>query len=269
MRITGTLGRAGDRRVDIRVSCRSAGPSSPIDGEVVSTTGKPSGRSEAFHGLRQREVTATIDLVAGEPHRLEVEFVPPGPSLGGLAIGVHPARARRPASSARCDAAPRRRRDLRGRHRRRLGDRRAPDRDEMVAPASAGRARARGRRGERSDGSSPVNAASPVEMSWAGDVGADFSSAGSRERSGETRWTAVFPVTSHRRASCRRRFRFASTTPPAFKSYPVRAGRCTTRRACSSVSLVRRARHRARFCFGHGLSYTSFELERTGVSDRE
>ena len=118
-----------------------------IDGEVVVDNWQPSGRSDAFMGFGSSEVTATIDLVAGEPHRLEVDFVPAGPSLGGLAIGCTP-----PAPADLLDRAvalaARRCGGVRRRHRRRLGDRgQRPRRDDVAGPA--GRARAGRCRGER------------------------------------------------------------------------------------------------------------------------
>ena len=68
MRITGTLGRAGDAARGRSGSCRSAGPGLTIDGEVVVDNWEPTGRSEAFMGFASAEVTGTVDLVAGEPH---------------------------------------------------------------------------------------------------------------------------------------------------------------------------------------------------------
>ena len=61
-----------------------------IDGEVVVDNWEPTGRSEAFMGFASSEVTGTIELVAGERHELEVEYVLAGPSMGALAIGCTP-----------------------------------------------------------------------------------------------------------------------------------------------------------------------------------
>src|ERR1700693_1196940 len=61
-----------------------------IDGEVVVDNWEPTGRSEAFMGFASSEVTATIELVAGEHHELVVDYVLAGPSGGALSIGCTP-----------------------------------------------------------------------------------------------------------------------------------------------------------------------------------
>ncbi len=61
-----------------------------IDGAVLVDNWNPSGRSDAFMGFASAEVRAEIDLVAGEPHTLEIEYTLPAPSMGGLAIGCMP-----------------------------------------------------------------------------------------------------------------------------------------------------------------------------------
>jgi beta-glucosidase len=59
-----------------------------LDGAVVvDTTGAP--RSDSFFGFGTKEQRSTVDLVAGEPHALTVEYdFPRGDALGGLRLGV-------------------------------------------------------------------------------------------------------------------------------------------------------------------------------------
>src|SRR4029077_5926345 len=61
-----------------------------IDGEVVVDNWQPSGRSDAFMGFASAEVTTTLDLVAGEPPALAVDYTLAGPSAGALSIGCTP-----------------------------------------------------------------------------------------------------------------------------------------------------------------------------------
>ena len=60
-----------------------------VDGEVVVDNWNPTGRSDAFMGYGSEEAAGTVALTAGEPHAIEIEFVPPG-GLGGLEIGCRP-----------------------------------------------------------------------------------------------------------------------------------------------------------------------------------
>ena len=101
MRITGHARRARDAARGRSASCRSAGPACRSTARSWSTTGSRPGRSEAFMGFASAEVTGTIDLVAGEPHALEVEYVLARPVDGRAGDRVHAARAAPTCSSAR------------------------------------------------------------------------------------------------------------------------------------------------------------------------
>ena len=69
-------------------------------------------------------------------------------------------------------------------------------------------------------------------------------------------------ATSRRRASCRRPSRCGIEDTPAFTQLSrASAARCATAKACSSATAgTTRAQIEPRFCFGHGLSYTTFDL---------
>jgi beta-glucosidase len=59
-----------------------------IDGEVVLRT-DPSESSEIFFGYGTKPVRTTVDLVGGEPHRLEVDYDrPAGSPVGGFRIRI-------------------------------------------------------------------------------------------------------------------------------------------------------------------------------------
>jgi beta-glucosidase len=59
-----------------------------IDGEVVLRT-DPSQSSEIFFGYGTKPVRTTVDLVGGQPHRLEVDYDRrPGPPVGGFRIRI-------------------------------------------------------------------------------------------------------------------------------------------------------------------------------------
>jgi beta-glucosidase len=238
-----------------------------IDGEVVVDNWQPSGRSEAFMGFGSAEVTATIDLVAGESHRLEVDFVPAGPSMGGLAIGCTPPAPadlleRAVELAARADVVI----CVVGTD----GDweTEGADRDEMALPPPQDElVRAVAAVNDRTIVA--VNAASPVEMSWAADVGAvlqcwfageEWGNALADVVSGDVSPSGKLPTTLPVRLD----------DTPAFKSYPGEGGQVHYEEGVFVGYRWYDARGiEPRFCFGHGLSYTSFELEVPAVSDRE
>ena len=238
-----------------------------IDGEVVVDNWEPTGRSDAFMGFASAEVTATIELVAGERHDARGRV-----------------RARRPVDRARWRSAARRpRRPICSSARSR--SRRAPTWScASSAPTATGRPRAttasrwrcRRRRTSscaRSPPSNPrtvvvVNAASPVEMDWADDVaavlqcwfaGEEWGHALADVLSGDVSPSGKLPTT----------FPVRIEDTPAFTSYPGERGQV---RYGEGVFVGYRwydtRRIEPRFCFGHGLSYTTFALDAPRVVDR-
>jgi beta-glucosidase len=235
-----------------------------IDDELVVDNWQPTGRSDAFMGFGSAEVTATFDLVAGEPHQLEVEFVPAGPSMGGLAIGCTPPAPddlleRAVALAARADVvvcvvgtdgdwetegADRDSMEL------------PPPQDELVRSVAAVHGRT----------VVAVNAASPVEMDWAEDVGAilqcwfageEWGNALADVLSGDVSPSGKLPTT----------FPVRIEDTPAFKSYPGEGGKVHYEEGVFVGYRWYDARLiEPRFCFGHGLSYTSFALDDPTVS---
>lgn len=235
-----------------------------IDGEVVVDNWQPSGRSDAFMGFGSAEVTATIDLVAGEPHRLEVDFVPAGPSMGGLAIGCTPPAPadlleRAVELAARADVVV----CLVGTD----GDweTEGNDRDAMTLPVPQDElVRAVAAVNERTIVA--VNAAAPVDMAWADDVsailqcwfaGEEWGHALADVLAGDVSPSGKLPTT----------FPVRLDDTPAFKSYPGEGGQVHYEEGVFVGYRWYDARNiEPRFCFGHGLSYTSFTLEPPTVS---
>jgi beta-glucosidase len=218
-------------------------------------------------GFGSAEVTATIDLVASEPHRLEVDFVPAGPSMGGLAIGCTP-----PAPADLLERAV----DLASRADVVVcvvgtdGDweTEGNDRDAMVLPPPQDDlVRAVAAVNDRTIVA--VNAASPVEMSWADNVdailqcwfaGEEWGNALADVLSGDLSPSGKLPTT----------FPVRIEDTPAFKSYPGEGGQVHYEEGVFVGYRWYDARNiEPRFCFGHGLSYTSFELEPPSVSHNE
>ena len=230
-----------------------------IDGELVVDNWEPSGRSEAFMGFASAEATATIELAAGEPHRLEVEYVLAGPSTGALAIGCTPPAPpdlleRAVALAARADVVVcvvGTDGDWESEGNDRESMALPPPQDELVPRVAAANPRT----------VVVVNAASPVDMAWADDVGAilqcwfageEWGHALADVVSGDTNASGKLPTTIP--------FRLEDT--PAYTNYPGERGEV---RYGEGVFVGYRwydARDIApRFCFGHGLSYTTFALD--------
>ena len=234
-----------------------------IDGEVVVDNWEPTGRSEAFMGFASSEVTGTIDLVAGARHELEVEYVLAGPSMGALAIGCTPPA---PADLLERAVALAARADVvvcvvgtDGDWETEGNDRESmtlpPPQDDLVRAVAAVNPRT----------TVVVNAASPVEMEWAGDVGAvlqcwfageEWGHALADVLSGDVSPSGKLPTS----------FPVRIEDTPAFTSYPGERGQV---RYGEGVFVGYRwydARRIApRFPFGHGLSYTTFALDPPAV----
>ncbi len=238
-----------------------------VDGAVVVDNWEPSGRSEAFMGFASAEVTGTIDLVAGERHELEIEYVLAGPSMGALAIGCTP-----PAPADLMDRAV----ALAGRAdvvvcvvgtdgdwESEGNDRESmalpPPQDELVRAVAAANPRT----------VVAVNSASPVAMDWADDVdaimqcwfaGEEWGNALADVLSGDVSPSGKLPTTLPVRIE----------DTPAFTSYPGERGQV---RYGEGVFVGYRwydaRRIEPRFCFGHGLSYTTFELDPPALARSE
>ncbi len=229
-----------------------------VDGEVVVDNWNPTGRSDAFMGYGSAEAAGTIVLTAGEPRTLEVEFVPPG-GLGGLEIGCRPpappdlmdravALARR-ADAVVCVVGTDNDWETEGNDRESMAL--PPPQDELVRAVAAANPKT----------IVVVNAASPVEMPWADDVaaivqawfpGEEWGNALADIVSGDVSPSGKLPTTVPVRLE----------DTPAFTSYPGERGRV---RYGEGVFVGYRwydtRRIDPRFCFGHGLSYTTFELD--------
>jgi beta-glucosidase len=228
-----------------------------IDGEVVVDNWQPKGRSEAFMGFGSGEAAGTITLTAGEPHEVLVEFVPPR-GLGGLEIGCRPpsppdlmeravALARR-ADAVVCVVGTDNDWETEGHDRESMAL--PPPQDELVRAVAAVNSRT----------AVVINAASPVEMPWADDVGAilqawfpgeEWGNALADIVAGDVSPSGKLPTTIPVRLE----------DTPAFTSYPGERGQV---RYGEGIFVGYRwydaRRIDPRFCFGHGLSYTTFEL---------
>jgi len=238
-----------------------------IDGAVLVDNWNPTGRSEAFMGFASAEVTAGIDLVAGEPHALEIEYTLPAPSMGGLAVGCMPptpddALDRAITLAARADVVvcvvgTDSDWETEGNDRERMTL--PPPQDELVRAISA----------VNPHTAIVVNAASPVAMDWADHVGAvlqcwfageEWGHALADVLSGDVCPSGKLPTT----------FPVRLEDSPAFTNYPGERGEV---RYGEGVFVGYRwydARQIVpRFCFGHGLSYTTFALDAPAVSARE
>ncbi len=235
-----------------------------IDGEVIVDNWQPTGRSEAFMGFASSEVTATIDLVAGEHHSLEVEYTLAGPSMGGLAIGCTPPSPpdlmdRAVALAARADAIV----CVVGTD----GDweTEGNDRASMELPSPQDNL-VRALLAANSRTAVIVNAASPVAMDWADAAGAvmqcwfageEWGHALADVLAGDVSPSGKLPTT----------IPVHIEDTPAFKSYPGENGSVrydegvfVGYRGYDAHSIA------PRYCFGHGLSYTTFVLEAPQVS---
>jgi beta-glucosidase len=235
-----------------------------IDGDVVVDNWQPTGRSDAFMGFASSEVTGTIDLAAGERHELEVEFTLAGPSAGALAIGCTPPsppdmleRAVALASRADmvvCVVGTDGDWETEGNDRESMA---LPvPQDELVRRVAAVNDRT----------IVAVNTASPVDMAWAGDVsaivqcwfaGEEWGHALADVLSGDISPSGKLPTTIPVRIE----------DTPAFTSYPGERGQVHYGEGVFVGYRWYDARRiDPRFCFGHGLSYTSFVLDPPAVS---
>jgi beta-glucosidase len=230
-----------------------------IDGEVIVDNWTPNGRSDAFMGYGSAEAAGTTTLSEGEPHTLEVEFVPPR-GLGGLEIGCRPPAPpdlmdRAVALARRCDAVvcvvgTDNDWETEGNDRESMAL--PPPQDELVRAVAAA----------NPNTVVVVNAASPIEMPWAGDVpaivqawfpGEEWGNALADVLSGDVSPAGKLPTTIPVRLE----------DTPAFTNYPGERGQVRYGEGLFVGYRWYDARRiEPRFCFGHGLSYTTFELGR-------
>ena len=228
-----------------------------FDGVLLVDNWNPTGRGDAFMGFGSEEAAGTIALTAGEPHELEVEFIPPS-GLGGLEIGCRPpnppdlmeravALARR-ADAVVCIVGTDNDWETEGNDRESMALP-APQ-DELVRAVAAANPRT----------VVVINAASPVDMPWCDDVAAVVQA----WFPGEEWGNALADVLS---GDISPSGKLATTIPmriedtPAFTSYPGERGHV---RYGEGVFVGYRwydaRRIEPRFAFGHGLSYTTFQI---------
>lgn len=231
-----------------------------VDGTVVVDNWEPTpGGSDSFFGLGSTEVKADVWFDAGNEHAIVVEYANDAlPSLGGLAIGCEPPRPddlfeRAVALAARSDAVvvvvgTSAEWESEGRDRKRMA---LPGRqDELIASIVAVNERT----------VVVVNAGSPVAMEWADGVSAIAQLWFPGEEGGPALAAVLFgdadpggrlPLTIPR----------AIEDTPAFTSYPGERGAVVYGESVFGGYRWYDTRHiEPRFPFGHGLSYSSFEL---------
>jgi len=238
-----------------------------IDGAVVVDNWEPTGRSEAFMGFASAEVTATVDLAAGVAHALEVEYVLAGPSMGALAIGCTPPAPadlldRAIALAARADVVVcvvGTDGDWETEGNDRTSMALPPPQDDLVRAVATVNPRTL----------VVVNAAAPVTMDWADDVGAVMQCWFAGEEWGHALADVVSgDVTPSGKLPTTIPLRIEDT--PAYTNYPGERGQV---RYGEGVFVGYRwydaRRVDPRFCFGHGLSYTTFTLDPPQVSATE
>ncbi|HYL53783.1 MAG TPA: glycoside hydrolase family 3 C-terminal domain-containing protein, partial [Acidimicrobiia bacterium] len=228
-----------------------------LDGDVIVDNWNPTGRSDAFMGFGSREAEGTVALKMGERHELEVQFVPPG-GLGGLEIGCRPpappdlmeravALARR-ADAVVCVVGTDNDWETEGHDRASMAL--PPPQDDLVRAVAAANART----------VVVLNAASPVETPWSREVasilqawfpGEEWGNALADILSGDVSPSGKLPTT----------FPVRLQDTPAFTSYPGERGQVHYGEGVFVGYRWYDARDiEPRFPFGHGLSYTTFEL---------
>ena len=228
-----------------------------IDGVVVVDNWNPTGRSDAFMGFGSEEAIGTAELEAGAAHALEVEFVPPG-VMGGLEIGCGPPSsgdlleravdAAAGADAVVCVVGTDGDWESEGRDRTTIAL--PPGQDDLVRAVIAANPRT----------AVIVNAGSPVELPWADDAaavmqvwfpGQEWGDALADVLSGDDTPSGKLPTTIPVRID----------DTPAFTNYPGADGKVVYGEGVF-VGYRWYDTHGidVRFPFGHGLSYTTFEL---------
>jgi beta-glucosidase len=229
-----------------------------FDGELLVDNWHPTERGDAFMGAGSVEAAGTVQLVAGERHTLEVEYVPVR-GFGGLEIGYRPpapadlferavALARR-ADAVVCVVGTDGDWETEGNDRDSM--QLPPPQDELVAAVAAANPRT----------VVVVNAASPVTMPWNDDVGAvmqtwfpgqEWGNALADVLAGDAAPSGKLPTTVP--------YRLDDT--PAFKNYPGEDGEVHYgERVFVGYRWYDERDIEPQYCFGHGLSYTTFSLD--------
>jgi beta-glucosidase len=229
-----------------------------LDGEVVLDNWEPTGRSDAFFGFGSEEVVATVDLEAGVPHDLVVEFVPAGPALGALGVGCLPPTpddmleravvAAAAADAVVCVVGTDGEWETEGN-----------DRDSIDLPGGQdGLVRALAAANPRTI--VVVNTGAPVAMPWRDDVaailqcwfpGEEWGNALADVLSGDVAPSGKLPTTFPR----------VLEDSPSFPNYPGAGGRVGyAERIFVGYRGFDTSGTEPAYCFGHGLSYTTFDI---------
>ena len=237
-----------------------------IDGAVVVDNWNPTGRSDAFMGFGSAEVARHDRARRGRAARARGRVRAAGAVVGGLAIGCTPPCAARPHRTARSRSRARADAvvcvvgtdddwETEGNDRESMAL--PPPQDELVRAVAAANPRT----------AIVVNAASPVEMPWADDVGAilqcwfageEWGNALADVLSGDVSPSGKLPTTFPARIE----------DTPAFTNYPGERGEVHYGEGVFVGYRWYDARRiEPRFCFGHGLSYTTFALDPPGVRE--
>ncbi|MGQ0826610.1 MAG: beta-glucosidase H [Actinomycetota bacterium] len=229
-----------------------------LDGKILLDNWQPTGHSDAFFGFGSNELLATVDLVAGARHEIEVEFVPAAQALGGLGVGLLPPTGtqlldRAVAAAAGADAAV----CIVGTDGE--WETEGNDRGSMALPGAQDEL-VRAVAATNQNTVVVVNAGSPVAMPWTDDVaavlqcwfaGEEWGNALADVLSGDVSPSGKLPTTLPMRLE----------DTPAFTNYPGERGQV---RYGEGVFVGYRwydARGLTpKFCFGHGLSYTKFTI---------
>ncbi|HZJ27029.1 MAG TPA: glycoside hydrolase family 3 C-terminal domain-containing protein [Acidimicrobiia bacterium] len=237
-----------------------------LDDEVIFDVGTDRPRGESFFGFGSPELTATVPLRAGEPRTLTIEYSSAGPSmLGGFALGAAPpeppdAFDRAVGEAAEADVAI----VVVG-----TGadwESEGHDRTSIELPRNqAALVRAVAAANPRTVVC--VNAAAPISMDWADDVPAVLVCGLPGQEWGHALADVLFgAVEPGGRLPTTLPVRLDDT--PSHATYPGENGR--VHYAEGLLMGYRGYDTRGiepRFCFGHGLGYTTFEYGPARVGD--
>ena len=229
-----------------------------LDDEVVFDIGADRPRGDSFFGFGSAELTATVSLRDGEPRALTVEYSSGGPSmLGGFALGAAPPESpdaldRAVAEAAAADIAivvvgtgP----DWESEGQDRTSMELPREQAALVAAVAAANPRT----------VVCLNAAAPIAMDWAETVSAVLICGLPGQEWGHALADVLFgDVEPSGRLPTTLPARLADT--PSHASYPGSDGQVEYNEGLfMGYRGYDRDGTRPRFCFGHGLGYTSFD----------